>query len=173
MGENDQGLHTGRRRYHAIPRVLIFLRNGSDVLLLKGAPNKRIWANKYTGVGGHIESGEDVLTAARREVQEETGLSVGKLELSAIVNINAGDPALGIMMFVFVAWSERRETKASHEGELHWVPVDDLPKGELVEDLDWLLPRILRDWKNNLPRYLCYSYDENDRLVIHAADHGE
>jgi len=170
MGESDQGLHGGPRRYRAIPRVLVFLRNGEDVLLLKGAPDKRIWANKFNGVGGHIEAGEDVMTAARRELKEETGLSVSDLKLMAIVNINAGDPTLGILMFVFVGWSEQRETNASHEGGLHWVAVDRLPTEELVEDLAWLLPRVLGGWKARLPRFLYYSYDDNDRLVIDAAD---
>ena len=72
MGRKDQGLQSRRDRYQAVPRVLIFLRNRDDVLLLKGAPDKRIWANKYNGVGGHIESDEDVISAARREVTEET-----------------------------------------------------------------------------------------------------
>jgi 8-oxo-dGTP diphosphatase len=169
MGQNDQGLQSGHARYQAIPRVLIFLRNGDDVLLLKGAPDKKIWADKYNGVGGHIEFEEDVFSAARREVTEETGLQINELDLRAVVNINAGDPTLGIMMFVFVGWTESRDTNASHEGELHWVPVTQLPAGELVEDLEWLLPRVLGSWKDGRPRFLYYSYDANDQLVIQLA----
>lgn len=169
MGKDDQGLNTGKRRYQAVPRVLIFLRNGGDVLLLRGAPDKRIWANKYNGVGGHIEPDEDVMSAARREVKEETGLSVGALELAAVVNINAGKPDLGIIMFVFVGWSNTRDTSASHEGSLHWVPIDRLPFDELVEDLEYLLPRVLGQWKDNRPRFLYYCYDAEERLVIKPA----
>jgi 8-oxo-dGTP diphosphatase len=172
MGQNDQGLSGGGKRYQAIPRVLVFLRNGDDVLLLKGSSDKRIWASKYNGVGGHIEVDEDVFSAARREVAEETGLSVDKLDLAAVVNINAGDPELGIMMFVFTGWSETRATRASHEGELYWLPVDLLPTGELVEDLEWLLPKVLGDWKDGLPRFLYYSYDQDDQLVIQASGAG-
>lgn len=169
MGQKDQGLRSGHDRYQAIPRVLIFLRNGSDVLLLKGAADKRIWANKYNGVGGHVEIGEDVMSAARREVAEETGLQVENLDLKAVVNINAGHPGLGIMMFVFVGWTEQRTTRASPEGELHWIPVNRLPEGDLVEDLVWLLPRILVRWDDERPRFLYYSYDDNDELVIESA----
>jgi 8-oxo-dGTP diphosphatase len=166
MGQNDQGLRSGHDRYNTVPRVLVFLRNGGDVLLLKGAPDKRIWANKYNGVGGHVEHDEDVKSAARREVAEETGLAIDALDLRAIVNINAGDTVLGILMFVFVGWSDQRETNASHEGELQWVPVDHLPEDELVEDLTWLLPRLLGRWQDGQTRFLYYSYDQNDRLVI-------
>ena len=90
MGKDDQGLQSGKRRFQVIPRVLVFLRNEDDVLLLKGAPDKRIWANLYNGVGGHVEVDEDVYSAALREVYEETGLEVSNLELRAIANIDAG-----------------------------------------------------------------------------------
>ena len=60
MPNSDQGLHTSKR-YHFIPRVLILLTMGDKILLLKGAPDKRIWPNLYNGLGGHVERGETVL----------------------------------------------------------------------------------------------------------------
>ncbi|MCH7664271.1 MAG: NUDIX domain-containing protein, partial [Chloroflexi bacterium] len=65
MNASHQG--ESNDRYQLIPRVLIFITRGDEVLLLKGAPDKNLWANLYNGVGGHIERGEDVLSAARRE----------------------------------------------------------------------------------------------------------
>ncbi len=166
MGKKDQGIKGGEQRYHTIPRVLVFLRNDSDVLLLKGAPNKRIWANQYNGVGGHVERGEDILSAANREVFEETGINPDALELRAVVNINAGDPSLGIVMFVFFGWSSKRAFINSDEGELHWVPIEDLEKYHLVEDLRWLLPQLLEKELPGTLLYLHYHYDNDDRLVI-------
>ena len=72
MPSSDQGISTDR--YMLIPRVLIFLTRGDTVLLLKGAPTKRLWANQYNGIGGHVERGEDVLSAARRELMEEVAI---------------------------------------------------------------------------------------------------
>ncbi len=51
----EQGTHFAR--YPVIPRALIFLFTGDSVLLLKGAPDKRIWPGLYNGIGGHIEAG--------------------------------------------------------------------------------------------------------------------
>jgi len=74
MGADAQGLNT--ERYAVVPRVLIFpFSADGKVLLLSGAPHKRIWAGLWNGIGGHIEAGESVLTAARRELCEETGLT--------------------------------------------------------------------------------------------------
>lgn len=169
MGKSDQGLGAGRDRYRAIPRVLVFLRKSGDVLLLKGAPDKRIWPNLYNGVGGHVEAGEDVLSAARREIREETGLTVNELDLKAVVNIDAGESTLGIVMFVFTGWCQDKATIASPEGELHWVPLEQLESYPLVEDLGWLLPRILRLPENGPPLFLHYGYNDGDELVIRSA----
>jgi 8-oxo-dGTP diphosphatase len=166
VGKKEQGLEGGGPKYTSIPRVLVFLLNGLDVLLIKGAPNKRIWANQYNGVGGHVENGEDILSAAKREVLEETGLLPTAFDLKAIVNIDAGDPLLGILMFVFTGWSSQRKTRPSDEGDLHWVPTYELDRYDLVEDLHWLLPRILESKQDAAPMYLSYQYDDDDKLFI-------
>ena len=69
MPVSEQGVTLDR--YMLIPRTMIFLRRGNSYLLLKGAPTKRLWAGKYNGLGGHVEMGEDVLSSAKRELQEE------------------------------------------------------------------------------------------------------
>ena len=169
MGKSDQGLESGRDRYRAVPRVLVFLQKSGDILLLQGAPDKRIWPNLFNGVGGHVEANEDVLTAARREIREETGLTVTDLDLRAVVNIDAGAGRLGILMFVFVGQSDEDGMIASSEGELHWVPIDQLGVYPLVEDLIWLLPRVLDLPAHEAPLFLHYGYDAEDKLVIRSA----
>lgn len=69
MPASDQGVHLPR--YKVIPRTLIFLVHGEEILLIRGAPTKRLWANRYNGLGGHVEHGEDPLSAAKRELREE------------------------------------------------------------------------------------------------------
>jgi hypothetical protein len=63
----------GAPRYSIIPRTLVFLTRDNDVLLLQGAPTKRLWAGKYNGLGGHIEPGETPYQAAVRKLARRPG----------------------------------------------------------------------------------------------------
>jgi 8-oxo-dGTP diphosphatase len=157
MARSDQGARESAGRYSVIPRVLVFVLNGSDVLLLKGAPDKRIWPGRYNGVGGHVEPDEDVYAAALRETREETGLEVHSLRFEGLVNIDVGSPT-GIMLAVFSARSEGRETIPSSEGTLEWVPLDRLAEVDLVQDIPLLLKRIIGRSDGDAPFFARYWY---------------
>ncbi|MEA3309534.1 MAG: NUDIX domain-containing protein [Chloroflexota bacterium] len=129
-------------RYTVIPRTLVFLTRGEEVLLLRGAPDKRLWAGKYNGLGGHIEVGEEPRRAARREVQEEAGLDVAELSLRAVIQVTFPEPP-GVMLFVFVGAAPLSEPCPSPEGTPVWVQRQDIAAYPLVEDLYELLPRVL------------------------------
>jgi 8-oxo-dGTP diphosphatase len=165
MGQADQKVIEGR--YQVVPRTLCFVTHGEDVLLLRGAPDKRIWPNKYNGVGGHVEPDEDVHSAALREIREETGLEVHDLRLRGVINIpvDAGNNT-GIVVFVFTATAASREVQPSDEGLLEWIGHDQLAKLDLVEDLPTLLPRVLAMGADEPPFFAHYHYDEQDQLVI-------
>ncbi len=150
------------RRYAVIPRTLIFLRRGQEVLLLRGAEGKRLWAGRYNGVGGHIEAGESPLESARRELREETGLEAD-LALRAVIHVTFPHPP-GVMLFVFVGEAPPdAHPRPSAEGEPVWVAPSDWAHLPLVDDLPWLLPRILEPGPLRFPRY---RFDEAGHLTI-------
>lgn len=168
MGAEEQGVEQSRHRYQVIPRVLVFVTNAGKLLLLKGAPDKRIWPNLYNGIGGHIERGEDVRAAALREVQEEVGLrDVENLRLRGIIHIDAGDPRTGIMLFVFTGVSQTTGVAPSAEGTPEWIEPDRLPKESLVPDLPALLSLLESMKPDDPPFFARYWYNEAGRLQMH------
>jgi 8-oxo-dGTP diphosphatase len=163
MPRSDQGVRTDR--YQLIPRTLIFVTRGEQVLLIKGAAHKRLWANLYNGIGGHIERGEDPLSAARRELAEESGLQVNGLALCGTVIADASE-SVGIGIYVYKGIYEGGEPVSSEEGQLIWIDIHDLELFPLVEDLKVLLPRLLSMAPGDPPFSAMYDYDEKDELRI-------
>ncbi len=169
MGANEQGANATENRWLTIPRTLCFVFNGDDVLLMKRAATKRVFPNHYNGVGGHIERDEDPLTSARREIYEETGLELHDLRLQAVYNIDAGAES-GIVLFVFTGQSVRRDVTANSEGSLHWVQREQLAELDLVEDLPYLLPRLMTMQPNDPPLFVHVSYDADDVIQMRFAE---
>ncbi len=166
MPQTDQGIVHGR--YLLVPRVLIFVLREDEVLLLKGAPHKRSWANRYNGIGGHVERGEDVLSAAYRELEEETGLRAD-LRLAGTVIVDA-EETIGVGLYVFVGTCPNGEPRAGSEGTPEWVPFAELASRPLVEDVEPLLERVRRLGPADPPFSARSFYDQAGRLRLIFAD---
>lgn len=158
MPISDQGFD--QKRYSVIPRTLIFITSGDRVLLLLGAADKKLWANKYNGIGGHVEGGENIHESAKRELYEETSIEMAALEYCGNVLVDSGGDK-GISIFIFKADYEGGQVVESAEGKLEWVNVNDLDTLPLVEDLPVILPRVLRKKKDDAP-FFARSYYAND-----------
>lgn len=150
-----------RPRHTARLVTVTFLRSGDELLLLRHPPESDRFGGLWNGVGGHVEAGEDVLAAARRELREETGLDVPDLRLRGVIH-ESGLLGTSHVVFFFVGESERRELRPREGIELRWQSAADLETTPLVPDLRDLLPRLLAA---DEPVFGTEAFDGGDRMV--------
>jgi len=167
MGAQAQGADATTGRWVMIPRTLVLVFEGDDVLLMKRGAHRRIFPNKYNGLGGHVERDEHPGETAVREVMEESGIGIRDVRLCGIHHIDAGAADSGIVMYVFTAQANSRDiTVTTDEGTLEWIPVEAVAGLDVVEDLPIVLPRILAMAADAPPYLVHVSYDSDDRIVI-------
>lgn len=164
MSDESQGV--SNQRYALIPRVLIFpVNEAGQILLLEGGQDKKIWAGYWNGLGGHVEQGESVLSAAKRELLEESGLVAEKLIFCGQVLVDTAQSP-GVLFFVLKAKQLDGELKASAEGRLAWHSLQSALKLNLVEDLYTLLPLVMHSRTSGKPFWGHYYYDDEGQLVM-------
>ncbi|HIE56740.1 MAG TPA: 8-oxo-dGTP diphosphatase, partial [Anaerolineales bacterium] len=126
------------------------------VLLLKGNPTAEILLGykkigfgqgKFTGIGGKIEPGEKVVAAARRELAEETGVTVfsDSLVLAAVLEFRFPyKPEWEHRVHVFTARRWVGIPAESREIRPQWFPLDAIPYPKMWDDAYYWLPRLLK-----------------------------
>jgi len=87
------------------------------------------WAGRYVVPGGHVELGETLEAALRREVAEETGLAIRDIRFVCTQEF-IYDPAFWqprhFIFFDFACRADRTEVQLNDEAEAYvWVPVDE------------------------------------------------
>ena len=100
-------------------------KEGKYLMLHRVKKHHDINAEKWIGVGGHVENGETPEECLLREVKEETGLVLTAYRLRGLVTFlsDACEPEL---MCVFTADAFDGELIECDEGELAWVEKSDV-----------------------------------------------
>lgn len=99
---------------------------------------------KYLSLGGHVDSDEDVLTCARREVHEESGLTTTDLVLrGTVLWTGFGTKRRDYLCFIFRADSFTGIPHGGNEeGTLEWVPIDDFASRPMWDSDHLWLPMV-------------------------------
>lgn len=82
--------------------------------------------DKYIGVGGHVEHGEAPEECIKREVLEETGLTMTQFRLRGLVTFVIDD--LDEYTFLYTCDKFSGEMKECDEGDLQWIKKSEVTK---------------------------------------------
>ncbi len=107
---------------------LVYIVKDGKVLMLHRTRKKNDENHgKWIGVGGKFEQGECPEECMRREVREETGLYIDRYRYCGIVTFQ-NDDADTEFMHLFLADAFHGELKQCDEGDLEWLPLEQLTK---------------------------------------------
>ncbi len=150
-------------RYKVIPRVLLFIFNADQVLLIKGSDTKKTWPGLYNGLGGHVEKGESVLEAAKRELEEESGITALIMDCVGNILID-GEGDVGICVFVFYGETAQKNLSPSCEGTPEWIPLANIGKIQCVADLPMLIPKVIEAHQSG--SHFSEVYSRGNRICV-------
>jgi len=118
--------------------AICFIFDGERILLMQ-AP----WAgNQWSVIGGKVEPGETPDEAVRREVLEETGLTLIDYRPAGQLTRDEGGGHT-TLLHLYVSTRQTGDLRGSEEGEPAWWPLSSLDDLPMIEYVRGLLPRML------------------------------
>lgn len=96
---------------------------------------------KWPGIafpGGHVDAGEPFADAVVREIYEETGLHISNLKICGIKNW-IRDNGTRYVVFLYKTCTFEGGLKPSDEGEVLWLPLEELRKKDLAKGMEVML----------------------------------
>lgn len=102
---------------------------------------------KYNGLGGKMESGEDVVSCMRREIREEAGIECISMTLRGTLNWPGfgknGEDWLGFLFLI--TEFEGSPPARNEEGDLEWIELSKLDALPMWEGDRHFLPMLFDD----------------------------
>jgi 8-oxo-dGTP diphosphatase len=128
-------------RFQVVPAAYVYLLRGDEVLLhLRRGTG--YMDGHWASAAGHVEKGESVLAAARREAAEELGVDIAPDDLTPVTAMHrTGGNGLAIdervdFFFTCRRWAgEPRLMEPAKAADLRWFPLDALPEPVVPHEL--------------------------------------
>lgn len=104
----------------------------------------------YTGYwalpGGKVETGEHVSEAAEREIREETGVETEFRDRLGTVSEHLVDGELEkhFLLHVFELAAESRKVESGEEGEVEWLPMEEVEDERIIPSDTAIIEEIVR-----------------------------
>jgi 8-oxo-dGTP diphosphatase len=121
--------------------TLCYVRDQGKTLMVHRIKKENdIHLGKWNGLGGKLEPGETPEECAAREIFEESGLVVRRMNFKGMLTFPGFSNDEDWYAFVFVIDEYDGTLAESPEGTLHWVVDEDVPGLNLWEGDRFFLP---------------------------------
>ena len=150
------------------PATLVFVVEQDRILLIR--KKRGLGLGKVNGPGGKLDPGEDAVTCARRECEEERGIRVGELDCMGEHKFQFVD-GYSIHCWVFRTFTYEGEAIETDEAVPLWTALDEIPYDEMWEDDRLWLPLLIQG-----QRFSARWVFDDDRMLDHEiclVDHVE
>ncbi|NXU50900.1 8ODP triphosphatase, partial [Turnix velox] len=112
--------------------------------VLLGLKKRGFGAGLWNGFGGKLQPGESIEEAARRELHEESGLTVSTLQKMGQITFEfVGNPTL-MDVHIFRADDFQGEPRESEEMRPQWFHLDEVPFQQMWPDDAYWFPLVLQ-----------------------------
>lgn len=122
--------------------LLYVQKDDKTLMLYRNKRENDYHKGKWNGLGGKFELGESPEECAIRELKEESGLIAKKVILKGHITFPMFDGKDDWYVFVFTIPEFEGELIDCNEGQLEWIPNDELVKLNLWEGdkhfINWL-----------------------------------
>lgn len=145
-----------------IKTTLCYIRkDGKYLMLYRNKKENDLNEGKWIGIGGKFEKGESADACMKREVFEETGLTVTDFKYYGVIRFYSDKWDTELMYLYTVDGFEGEAKTECDEGILKWIPEEELLNLPTWEgDKEFLKPMI--EGKESINMSLYY---EGDKLV--------
>ncbi|MCR5736939.1 MAG: 8-oxo-dGTP diphosphatase [Eubacterium sp.] len=128
-----------------INTTLCYIKKDKQYLMLHRTKKENdINEGKWIGVGGKFEENETPEECMLREVREETGLTLTEYRLRGVITFISNE-WITEYMYLFDADGFTGELQECDEGDLQWIPQEELLKLNLWEGDKIFLTKLLKD----------------------------
>ena len=144
--------------------TLAYIEKGDAYLLLHRVKKDHdVNQGKWIGIGGHLEERETPVQAMKREIREETGLTVKGYRYYGYIDF-LNDLAAPERMYLYKVTSFEGELIDCDEGELAWIKKEKMTDLPMWEGDKAFLPLLEEDAKTPLRLTLIYHGNKLDHV---------
>lgn len=147
--------------------TLCYIENDGKYLMIHRIKKvEDINKDKWVGVGGKFEEKETPFDCIRREILEETGLTVGKLNYRGLITFVSNEFGTEYMHLFHTTEFHGNLTRDCNEGDLEWVDKDEIFKLPLWEGDKIFLDLMRKD----VPFFSLKLVYEGQNLISHTLE---